>query len=105
MIRIKDLRIFENADEKENGQVHSFDAITSSEYLPNNHIPKIKSLSSSILAPILEPTTSLPVSISLLPDIITDIDKSTTTRSRQVFQPSKRYDTGMNIDIKHFYPS
>ena len=100
VVRIKDLRIFENADEKEDSQVHSFDAIISSEYSPNNHIPKIKSPSSSISAPILEPTTNLLASVLFLPHITPDIGKPTTTRSGRVCQPPKRYDAEMNTDIK-----
>lgn len=100
MIRIKDLRIFENANEKENSQVYSFDTITFSEYLPNNHISKIKSLSSSISALISESATSLPVLISFLPYITLDIGKPTTTRSKRVFQSPKHYDTKINTNIK-----
>ena len=100
VIQIKDLRIFKNTDEKEDSQVDSFDAITSLEYSPNNHIPKIKSPSSSISALISEPTTNLPASVPFLPHITPDIGKPTTTKSGRVCQSPKRYDAGMNINIK-----
>ncbi len=102
VIQIKNLKIFENKDKKKDNQVYSFDAITSLEYLPNNHISKIKLPSSSILALILKPTTSLPASVFFLPYIIPDISKPTIIRFRQVFQPPKRYDIRRNTDIKVF---
>lgn len=100
VIKIKDLKIIENADKKEDSQVHSFDTIISLEYSPNNHIPKIKSSSSSISAPISELATSLSVSIPHLPHITLDICKQTTIRSGQISQLPKYYDTGINTDIK-----
>ena len=100
VIQIKDLRIFENADEKEDSQIHLFDTITSSKYSPNNHIPKIKSSSHLISALISEPTTSLPVLIPFLPYITPDIGKPTITRSGRVCQPPKHYDARINTNIK-----
>lgn len=100
MIQIKNLKIFENANEKKDSQVHSFDTITSLEYSLNNHIPKIKSLSSLISATISEPTTRLLASVLFLPHIILDVGKQITTRSGRVSQSPKRYNTGMNTNIK-----
>ena len=100
VIQIKDFRIFKNTDEKKDSQVYSFDAITSLEYSPNNHIPKIKSLSSLISAAISEPTTNLSVLVAFLPQITLDIGRLITTRSRKVCSLPKHYNVGMNTYIK-----
>lgn len=83
--------MFENADKTKDSQVYLFDVIIFLEYLPNNHILKIKSSSSLISAPISEPNTSLQTLILFLPYIIPDIGKPIITRSRQVFKSLKCY--------------
>ena len=94
VICIKDLKIHENADEKEDSQVTGYDAIMA----PSSDKSHRTSTFSSLSSPTLPPIISAP--LSLTSGITPNINLPKKTRSGHISQPPKRYNTRMNTDVK-----
>lgn len=100
VIRIKDLKIFENADEKENNQVTCYDAIMAPGNQPSGNKSHHTLNPSSLSAPPLPPIVPTPLTSS--PEITPNTNLPKKTRSGRISRLPKRYDAGMNNDIKVF---
>ena len=89
IIRIKDLRIEENADGKADSHVTSYDAITASQGDITSNTPPPMPRSETLLNPTPPFPYAEPSSASY-----------TQTRSGRISKPPKRYDVGMNNDVQ-----
>ena len=94
VICIKDLKIYENVDEKEESQVTGYDAIMAPGSNKSHPISTPSLLSSLNLTPII--LTPLPLASEITPN--TNLPKK--SRSKRISQPPKRYNAGMNTDVK-----
>ena len=94
VIHIKDLKIHENTDEKEDSQVTGYDAIMA----PDNDKSHPTSTSSSLSSPTLPPIISTLLPLASEITLNTNLPKK--TRSGHNSRPPKRYNAGMNTDIK-----
>ena len=98
VICIKDLKIFKNADEKEDSQVASYNAIIASGYQSNYNKSNHTLAPGSLLAPSIPPIILSPLTSFSQTMPNTNLPKK--TRSGRISQPPKQYDAGMNNDIK-----
>ena len=94
VIRIKDLKIHENTDEKKDCQVIGYNAIMTFNSNKSHPISTPNSLSSPTLSPII--SSPLPLASEIMPN--TNLPKK--TRSGRISQPPKRYDAKINTDVK-----
>ena len=94
VICIKDLKIHENADKKEVSQITEYDAIIAPGSDKSHRTSTFSSLSSPTLPPII--STLLPLASEIT--LNTNLPKK--TRSGHNSRPPKRYNAGMNTDIK-----
>ena len=92
--RNKELRVYENADEKENSQVIGYDAIMA----PGSDKSHPTLTPSLLSSPILPSIISTP--LSLVSKIKPNTNLPKKTRSGHISQPPNRYDIKMNTNVK-----
>ena len=94
VICIKDLKIHENVDKKEDSQVTRYDAIMA----PSSNKSHSTSTSSSLSSPTLLPIISTPLLLASEITLNTNLPKK--ARSEHILQLPKQYNAGMNTNVK-----